>query len=329
MSFFNELYKEVLSFFRIDNLLKTYSEKGIDALFTYEGITSIFICSIPIILIYEISRSVFILKKGTRFFNMSIFIYIVNRIINRTLGLATAAFCIAFFKPHALFQTSLTWYWFIYCYIVWEFSHFIYHYFAHKVRLLWCLHSSHHIPEDMNLSVNFSHIFLEAVYADFVRVSICMLLGVNLPFLFMIMTLDWIWGELIHLSEDTLKNARLGFLGKLILTPSHHRVHHARNLQYMDKNYCNLLNIWDRLFKTYEEEVPEVKPEYGITRPVNSNNFFDVYFSEITALAKDVYHAPGIINKIKYLLKPPGWSHTGNHKTIAALREHAALASQK
>ncbi|MEX0290605.1 MAG: sterol desaturase family protein, partial [Flavobacteriaceae bacterium] len=124
----------------------------------------------------------------------------------------------------------------------------------------------------------------------------------------------------IHVGEKFIKDARFGFLNKIMLTPSHHRVHHARNPLYMDTNFCNLLNIWDRVFGTYQEEDKQVEIEYGITREMNSGNFFDVYFGEIIALAKDVYRAPGILNKINYLIMPPGWSHTGEHKTAKMVR---------
>jgi hypothetical protein len=81
------------------------------------------------------------------------------------------------------------------------------------------------------------------------------------------------------------------------------------------------LNVWDKLFKTYQPEKDEVKIEYGITREMNPNSFLDAYFGEITALAKDVWYAPGIKNKMLYLFMPPGWSHTGDHKTTSALRK--------
>lgn len=134
------------------------------------------------------------------------------------------------------------------------------------------------------------------------------------------MFIDGTWGAFIHAGENLLKNGRLGFLNKLILTPSHHRVHHARNPLYMDTNYCNLLNIWDRIFGTLQQEKNEIPVEYGITRTINANSFLDVYFGEIVALGKDVLKAPGIKNKLLYIIMPPGWSHTGLHKTAFLVR---------
>ena len=98
-------------------------------------------------------------------------------------------------------------------------------------------------------------------------------------------------------------------------------MHHARNPLYIDTNYCNLLNIWDRVFGTYQEEQTDIKPEYGITRTYNSGSFWDIYFGEIITLVQDVIKAPGLLNKLKYIVMPPGWSHTGDHKTAAVIKQ--------
>jgi hypothetical protein len=119
------------------------------------------------------------------------------------------------------------------------------------------------------------------------------------------MFIDGSWGGFIHVGENVMKDGRLGFLNNIILTPSHHRVHHAKNPQYMDTNFCNLLNIWDKVFRTYKVEEREEFPVYGITRKMNSNNFMDVYFGEIVALSRDVIKAPGIKNKLRYIIMPP------------------------
>jgi len=99
---------------------------------------------------------------------------------------------------------------------------------------------------------------LEAPYADVIRTTICILMSVPPAMLFVIMFIDGTWGTFIHIGESMMKDARLGFMGKFILTPTHHRVHHAKNVEYMDMNYCNLLNIWDKVFKTYQPEMDGV-----------------------------------------------------------------------
>ena len=274
----------------------------------------------PLLLLLEFGVGLFYKKAQTKVYQVIFIIYVLNRFIGRFISIAMVTICIGLFQKYAPFQTQMTWYWFIYGYVVWEFGHFIYHFLAHKVRLFWCLHATHHTPEDMNLSVSHAHFFLEAPYADLIRTTVCILLGVHPAMLFVIMFVDGTYGTFIHAGENLIKNGRLGFLNKIILTPSHHRVHHARNPLYIDTNYCNLLNIWDRVFRTYQEEDHHIDIDYGVTREINSGSFIDVYFGEFITLFKDVKNAPGIKNKLRYIFNPPGWDHNGDHKTASKIR---------
>jgi sterol desaturase/sphingolipid hydroxylase (fatty acid hydroxylase superfamily) len=314
------LYNEILGFLGITQVLEILKTGDYSALNTYEGITAFILPIIPLLVILELILGLIYKKPQTKVYKVNFLIYIFNRFVGRFIAVAMVALCIGWFQPYAPFQTEPTWYWFIYGYIVWEFGHFLYHYWGHKIRLFWCLHSTHHAPEEMNLSVTYAHFFLEAPYADVIRTTVCILAGVEPTMLFAIMFIDGTYGAFIHVGENLIKDARFGFLGKFILTPSHHRVHHARNPLYMDTNFCNLLNIWDRVFKTYQEEQNTVKIEYGITRKMNSGSFLDVYFGEIIALAKDVANAPGLMNKLKYIVMPPGWHHSGEHRTAKIVR---------
>jgi sterol desaturase/sphingolipid hydroxylase (fatty acid hydroxylase superfamily) len=321
MGIIRTLYDELISFLGIGQLLETLKSGNYETWKTLDGILSFIGPILPLILIIEIVRALLYRKFKALDYRVPLFIYIFNRFVSRFISLAVVAFCISHLSKFAILKSNLTWYWLIYGYIVWEFSHFIYHYLAHKVRLFWCLHSTHHAPQSMNLSVSFAHFFLEAPYADFIRTSICIVLGIEPALLFFIMFIDGFWGGFIHVGENLLKDGRLGFLNRIILTPSHHRVHHAQNPLYMDTNFCNLLNIWDRILGTWQPEDKNIKIEYGITRKMNSHNFLDVYFGEIVALWKDIEKAPGWRNKMLYLVKPPGWSHTGDHKTAKMIRD--------
>ena len=310
-------------FFGLKDAIGIIQSGDYGSLRTVKGILSVVGPLFPIILVLEFLIACLYRKFKIIDYKISFFSYVLNTFIGRFISIAAVAYMIGILSPHAIFKSSFTWYWFIYGYIIWEFGHFIYHYLAHKVRLLWCLHSTHHAPENMNLAVSFAHFFLEAPYADVIRTGTCILLGVDPPVLFVIMFIDGSWGGFIHIGETLGKKARCGPLFNYILTPSHHRVHHGRNPLYMDTNFCNLLNIWDRLFGTYQPESDSLPVEYGITRPMKKNSFLDAYFGEIVFLVKDIASAPGIKNKFLYLVKPPGWSHTGNHKTARAIRRTA------
>lgn len=320
MEILDTLYREVVGFFGIEQAWEILTSGNYSALRTYDGIVAIIRPIIPLLILLEFILGMIYKKPQTKVYKVNFLIYVFNRVIGRFIAIAMVVFIIGVFEKYAILHTEPTWYWFIYGYIVWEFGHFIYHYLGHKVRLFWCLHSTHHAPEDMNLSVTHAHFFLEAPYADAIRTTVCILLGVSPAMLFVIMFIDGTYGAFIHVGENVIKNGRLGFLNKLILTPSHHRVHHAKNPLYMDTNFCNLLNIWDKVFGTYQDERNDIKIEYGITREMDSGNFMDVYFGEIVALAKDVVRAPGIKNKFLYVFMPPGWSHTGDHKTAKVVR---------
>ncbi|MBS1487601.1 MAG: sterol desaturase family protein [Bacteroidetes bacterium] len=318
----NILKDELLGFFSVQGLVNLIESGNYSSLRTWQGVTAIIDPLIPLIVVIEIVMA-FIKRKLTfAEYRIPFFVYVFNRTAGRFLSLGVIGFCIGYISPLVWVHIPLTWYGFIMGYVVWEFSHFIYHYLAHKVRLLWCLHATHHAPVQMNLSVTYAHFILEAPYADLIRTSICLFFGVPLPMLFAIMFIDGTWGAFIHVGENFLKNSQLGFLEKYILTPSHHRVHHARNPLYIDTNFCNLLNIWDRIFKTYQPEQADIEIEYGITRSMDPKNFWDVYFGELYYLALDIYKAPGLVNKLLYFIMPPGWSHTGAHKTASVMRNN-------
>src|SRR6056300_1655332 len=321
MSVLNSLWNEIVGFFGIRQFFEILTAGGFGKIPPYAGVVVLVIPIIPLFIVLELILGLVYKKPQTKVYKVIFLIYLFNRIVGRFIALGVVALCIGFFEPIALFKISNTWYGFVFGYILWEFAHFIYHFLAHKVRLIWCLHATHHAPEEMNLSVTHAHFFLEAPYADLIRSSICIFLGVPPILLFTIMFIDGTYGAFIHVGENLIKDARFGFLNKFILTPSHHRVHHARNPLYLDTNYCNLLNIWDRIFGTSQEEDPYLTIDYGITRPINSGSFVQVYFGEFIHLVKDVINAPGITNKLRYLFYPPGWSHESDYQTAKMIRK--------
>ena len=226
--------------------------------------------------------------------------------------------------PHVqkfgLFTVNLQWYSWIYAFLCWEFATWIFHYSSHRVRFLWCLHSPHHAPSDLNMTVNWVHFFAEAYYSTLIHLVISTLLGVN-PLMFLaIMSINSAWAMFIHVSERTLKNGQLGILQYLIITPSHHRVHHAKTPLYLDTNFASVVPIWDWVFGTLQPLKEEVKADYGITRDLDVTNFSDLYFGEILLLFRDIKNAGEIKNKLLYLVKPPGWTPVCATQTAFALR---------
>ncbi|MCA0957616.1 hypothetical protein LCL86_01075 [Muricauda ruestringensis] len=159
MDFLNAVLEEVINFFGASTVLDALKTENYAFFKSFDGIVSCIFLALPILLIAEFFIVLFKEREQLKTYRVNFIIIVFNRIIGRTLSLGTIFWSIGFFQEYALFQTSYTWYWFIYGYIIWELGSYIYHYFGHKVRLLWCLHSPHHAAETMNLSVNQAHFF--------------------------------------------------------------------------------------------------------------------------------------------------------------------------
>ena len=250
-----------------------------------------------------------------------LFVMGMNTLMTALLGaLGLVTFSLWGFE-YAVFQSDLTWYWWIYGLLVYEFFYWLQHWLAHKVRFFWCLHSPHHAPESMNMFVGFNHNFLETIfYMPFFFGFFPALLGVNPIIIVVIGAIDVVWGNFLHINE-TVMPGKYGFLEKILQTPSYHRVHHAQNIRYMDTNYTSITLFWDWAMGTLQPLETDEKVRYGITREVNTHSFWDVQFGEYALLFKDMWKAPGLMNKLKYMIMPPGWSHEGDHKTVKVLRE--------
>jgi len=234
-----------------------------------------------------------------------------------------------FFQQFALFTVEKNWYGWLYAYLMWELSYWLWHYAAHRVRLFWCLHSPHHALAEMNLTVAWVHFFAEGYYTAAIQVPILMIMGVRPEMVAIILVIDGTWGTFIHAGEDAFKNGKLGILEKIFITPSHHRVHHAKNPLYMDTNFCVLLPFWDWLFGTLQNEKDEVKIEYGITREMDVTNFIDFYFGECICLYKDLKSTKGFRNKLALAFMPPGWTPESSEKTAIAVRQKFLVGQEQ
>lgn len=131
-----------------------------------------------------------------------------------------------------------------------------------------------------------------------------------------------IYGILVHTSYvPKIRNKFLRWIEYVIVTPSHHRVHHASNVEYLDKNMGMCLIIWDRLFGTYQEEIDEIPIKYGLVSPLENRGPANIVFHEWVKLWKDFKRPLDFKTKLKYVFMPPGWSHDGSTKTSKQLRE--------
>ena len=203
-------------------------------------------------------------------------------------------------------------------------------YFQHRVdhysRFFWAVHVTHHSSDYFNLTTGFRSSVFQPLYR-FIYFIPLSLMGFKSVDIMLMYSITQIYGILIH----TQYIGKLGFLEWFMATPSHHRVHHASNIQYLDKNMGMVFIIWDKLFGTFAEEEKEAEEpiRYGLTKKLeNPNHPVDIVFHEWSAIKKDFKKDIPFSTKLKYLFNPPGWSHDGSSKTSKQLRDELNLKTK-
>jgi sterol desaturase/sphingolipid hydroxylase (fatty acid hydroxylase superfamily) len=193
------------------------------------------------------------------------------------------------------------------------------HRLEHSVRLFWAVHVTHHSSDYFNFTVGFRSSVLQPVYRFLFFIPLA-LLGFKAIDIIILFSASQIWGILVH----TQLVGKLGLLEYFLVTPSHHRVHHASNPLYLDKNMGMFLIIWDKLFGTFQDELPSdsYQPiQYGLTTPKNLDFPFSLVLHEWKDIKTDLKADISWPEKLKYLFGPPGWSHDGSRQTSHQLRE--------
>ena len=203
-----------------------------------------------------------------------------------------------FSLPHL----PLNWITIICCVLLADFAYYWDHRVMHRVGIGWATHTAHHSSPHFNMSVAYRFGPLDAVFPILFSLPIAML-GFN-PWLIFASEV------LVQVYQTVLHTEVIGKLWKpieyLFNTPSHHRVHHGSNDQYLDKNYGGILIIWDRWLGTFAEE--QEKVVYGITEPIKSVNPFVVSFHGFQRLFKSINNTKGFRNKALRFIKPPDWN---------------------
>ena len=186
--------------------------------------------------------------------------------------------------------------------LFYDFLYYWYHRLGHEVNVLWAAHVVHHQSEEFNLSTALrqtgtSYLFSWIFYVPMALAGFppAVLLGVGL--------IDLLYQFWIH----TEHVRTLGALDRLLATPSNHRVHHAVNDPYLDRNYGGLLIIWDRLFGTFQPEDPAVTIVYGTRDPLRSWNPLWANVHSYVGIARDSWHARSWLDKLRVWIKHPGW----------------------
>ncbi len=192
---------------------------------------------------------------------------------------------------------------YIIAFIALDFAGYWVHRISHEYNLFWNNHIVHHSSEEFNLACALRQSISSIVKIFAVFLLPAALLGVPEKVIAIVAPIQLFaqfWYHTRHINK-------MGFLEKIIVTPSHHRVHHAINREYLDKNYSQIFIIWDKLFGTFQEELPGVEPVYGITRPVRTWNPITINFQHLWLLIKDAWHTKAWKDKLRIWFMPTGW----------------------
>ena len=192
---------------------------------------------------------------------------------------------------------------YIIAFIALDFAGYWVHRLQHVTNFFWNGHIVHHSSEEFNLACALRQSISSIVKTFAIFLLPAALLGVPEQVIGVVAPLHLFaqfWYHTQHIN-------RMGFLEKIIVTPSHHRVHHAINPEYIDKNYGQIFIFWDKWFGTFQEELPDVPPVYGITRPVRTWNPIKINFQHVWLLAKDAWRTKNWKDKFSLWFKPTGY----------------------
>lgn len=221
-----------------------------------------------------------------------------------------------FYVHYRLFQISNTLVYWIVLILAQDFLYWLLHYTGHYVRFFWAMHVTHHSSEHFNLTTGFRSTVFEPLYRVFFYLPLAMM-GFNAVDILFAYLVTQIYGNIVHTKSVGKLHPIIEYL---FVTPSHHRVHHASNVRYLDKNMGMVLILWDRIFGTFQAEVPEEEIKYGLTKQPEDSGPVNIIFHEFIALYADVKKAPTFKDKLKYIFYPPGWSHDGSTQTARVMQ---------
>lgn len=260
--------------------------------------------ALEIILAKKVFGIIFSYKKVIS--NLSV--GVAERICNIWIG-GSFYFVFRYIETHfGIIEISSAWYNWIILLLLTDLVWYWYHRLGHEINILWAFHIVHHQSEDFNYTTSTRITVFQALVRN---VFWCILpfIGFSADMVIIILVVHGAYSFFTH----TELVGKLGWIEKVLITPSHHRVHHASNPEYLDKNYGDVFVFWDKLFGTFKEEAH--KPVYGITKPLTTYSFLWQHFHYLIEILYRVNQTPGVINKLKVIFGRPD-SMVGDERDI-------------
>ena len=217
---------------------------------------------------------------------------------------------------YRLFDIGWVWWAWPVCFVLDDLAYYWIHRAGHRVRWFWASHVNHHSSQHYNLSTALRQTWTGAFTLGFAFKLPLVLLGFHPVMIAVVGGFNLIYQFWIH-TEAIQRMPR--WFEAVMNTPSHHRVHHATNPRYLDRNYAGVFIVWDKIFGTFEPEHDGERIRYGIVRQLGSFNLLHSVFHEWIGMVQDIWRAPWRY-KLGYLLREPGWTHDGSRETSDMIR---------
>ncbi|MFY7995358.1 MAG: sterol desaturase family protein [Sediminibacterium sp.] len=262
----------------------------------------------PIFLLLVLAEKYYgVLRGNDTVRNMDMISSLSSGLTNVTkdvLGLSIVLLSYEWMVQHwALLQIRSAFWMYFAAFVALDFMGYWVHRIQHRVNFFWNAHLVHHSSEEFNLACALRQSISSIVRIFTIFLLPAALLGVPAKVIAVVAPLHLFaqfWYHTRHIGK-------MGWLEHIIVTPSHHRVHHAINPEYMDKNYSQIFIIWDKLFGTFQEEMETVPPVYGITRPVATWNPIKINFMHVWLLIQDAWRTKSWRDKLRIWFMPTGW----------------------
>ncbi|WP_258104615.1 sterol desaturase family protein [Marinoscillum sp. MHG1-6] len=263
----------------------------------------------PIVLLLLLAEIIYSVKTNKKYYNFQDTIAnLATGIGNQCVNLAVAFFVYKWYGwlyQFAPWKIPNTWYFLVLLLLLQDFVFYWFHRIGHTLNIFWAAHMPHHSSEELNLSVGIRASFTQRLFQFLFFDWILVLLGYSPEAVYAMAAVHLLLAYWHH--TQVIK--KLGWFEKFFVTPSHHRVHHGVNPQYIDKNFSEFLIIWDKMFGTFEEEKEEIC--YGVTHPPRTWDPIFINFQYWKQLWDDAVAAPYWWDKIKLWFMPLGWRPRG------------------
>ncbi|MGY4385370.1 sterol desaturase/sphingolipid hydroxylase (fatty acid hydroxylase superfamily) [Pedobacter sp. UYP24] len=248
----------------------------------------------------------------------NIYLMVLAFFINLTTKAATFLLLHYVYLHYRLFQIHNTFLYWLVLVLAQDFLYWVLHYTGHYVRFFWAMHVTHHSSTFFNLTTGFRSTVFEPLYRVFFYLPLA-LIGFDAFDILFAYLITQIYGNIVH--TQVVKKLH-PIIEYLLVTPSHHRVHHASNLRYLDKNMGMVLILWDRMFGTFQAEIEQEEIKFGLTKQPEDSGPVNIVFHEFIAIWADMKKTPSYRNKLKYIFYPPGWSHDNSTQTAKEMQRN-------